>query len=249
MKRKKKKTTASVSIVEMEDEIVKEQNQDKNVPVPPTVDITATQPPTSPAKSDSSWEDLGNQKDLEKRNNDVENGEEINESKNTNTTNNDDDDDDDAPVIVPEIPNELAPTITTSKRTRKRKKLTDDVPKTSYQFTSVWRSIPTSEEKKNYLSKIGAKLLPKLFKQTGIEADLLQDVLQHASDLSCMTLPKLLLLCDGMTKTSRFATTLMFLDETEKMNLYNLLKDMLEDENILKKFPKRYGRVKKAFGV
>merc|ERR1712166_1110208 len=97
---KKKKKTASVSIVEMEDEIVNEQNQDKNVPAPPTVDITATQPPTSPAKSDSSWEDLGNQKDLEKRNNDVENGED-NESKNTNTNiNNDDDDDDDAPVIV-----------------------------------------------------------------------------------------------------------------------------------------------------
>ena len=132
-------------------------------------------------------------------------------------------------------------------RAEKRKKITEIVPKTSYEFTRVWRSI-SEEQKLTYLADtVGPKVLPKLFKQTGMESDLLLDLLRISS--STMETKHLSLVCDGFTKMSRFGTTLMFLQDEERRVMSEYLLPVVSDMDVQQKFPKRYGRVKSGFGL
>ena len=160
-------------------------------------------------------------------------------------------------VPVVEIPNEIivekerarmaARTALNIARAEKKKKITEIVPKTSYEFTRVWRSI-SEEQKLTYLADtVGPKVLPKLFKQTGMESDLLLDLLRISS-LSMET-KHLLLVCDGFTKMSRFGTTLMFLQDEERQVMSEYLLRVVSDMDVQQKFPKRYGRVKSGFGL
>tara|TARA_B110000091_G_scaffold38948_1_gene42028 strand:+ start:269 stop:562 length:294 start_codon:yes stop_codon:yes gene_type:complete len=87
----------------------------------------------------------------------------------------------------------------------------------------------------------------KLFKSTGIESDMLTEVIAICSTV--FTHNKLLLLCDGLSKTSRFSTALMFLETQEMEELQSCLSKMMKDPTIQEKFPKRYQRVMKAYGM
>ena len=87
----------------------------------------------------------------------------------------------------------------------------------------------------------------KLFKSTGIESDMLMEVIAICSTV--FTHNKLLLLCDGLSKTSRFSTALMFLETKELEELQSCLNTMMKDPAMQEKFPKRYQRVAKAYGL
>ena len=257
---KKKQVSASAVSIEKVVSIVEEESaaaaavaeEEREGEEATDMPIPTERQPTSPG-SDSSWVVVEEEEEFERRRSEAKTTESSassssssGEKKEERKSDSGDDEDDEKTVLVPEIPNELAPTINTERRVRKRKNVVDVMPKTSYEFVRVWRSI-NDEEKIKYVKMIGAKSLPKLFKQTGIETDMLEDLLRMAS--TAFTSPKLLLLCDGMAKTSRFATALMFLGDAEKETMLSTLSTVLMDSAIQEKYPKRHGRVSKAFGV
>jgi hypothetical protein len=257
---KKKQVSASAVSIEKVVSIVEEESaaaaavaeEEREGEEATDMPIPTERQPTSPG-SDSSWVVVEEEEEFERRRSEAKTTESSassssssGEKKEERKSDSGDDEDDEKTVLVPEIPNELAPTINTERRVRKRKNVVDVMPKTSYEFVRVWRSI-NDEEKNKYVKMIGAKSLPKLFKQTGIETDMLEDLLRMAS--TAFTSPKLLLLCDGMAKTSRFATALMFLGDAEKETMLSTLSTVLMDSAIQEKYPKRHGRVSKAFGV
>ena len=131
---------------------------------------------------------------------------------------------------------------------KRNRRVGETAPATSYEFIRVWKSLGSeaAERRVAYVRLVGAKAFQKLFKTTGIETDLFVEIF-HASLSAFM--PKkpgqVLALLDGFTKCSRFSTTLMFMADDEKAKLHAQLQPIVDSGAA--KFPKRVGRIRKAF--
>ena len=154
--------TSTVSIEEIDDEAPPEAAAQEEK------EVLSSTPPTSPG-SDSSWVHVDNEEEKQ-------NLEEEDED--------DEDDEDDTPVRIvvrsvrhgtvhhftllmfldvalflsslqADIPNEVVPQKVRATRSKKRLKLYEQIPKTSYEFVRVWRSI-AADEKVLYINKIGS---------------------------------------------------------------------------------------------